>query len=51
MLELHTDDTIILSSGDVRHFVLDQWDWSRTFYATNSVYSGSAAAQDSGDEE
>lgn len=44
MLSLHTQDTIVLDSTQVRNLVMDDWDWKAGFIHTNSAYSGTAAA-------
>lgn len=44
MLEMHTDDTVILEANEFRNLVQDQWDWTSDFYATNKQYSMSASA-------
>ena len=44
MLEMHTDETITLSSREVEHFVLDQWDWKGSFLFANAQYSATAAS-------
>ena len=46
MLEGHEragNDSIELSSIEVRNFVMDEWDWSSQFLMTNAPYSASAA--------
>jgi hypothetical protein len=45
MIEMHKLDTIELSSEQVRCLVQDQWDWTKSFYATNSTYSEKAASK------
>jgi hypothetical protein len=42
LLELHLEDAITLDAEQVRHLVMDEWDWSRQFIVTNSAYSGTA---------
>lgn len=42
MLELATDDVIEMDSTQVRTLVMDQWDWSRHFLASNAQYSATA---------
>lgn len=39
MLEMHTEETIVLSASDVRMFVEDEWDWADEFLLANSAYS------------
>jgi hypothetical protein len=41
-LELHQEDEITLTSDQVRHLCLDDWDWKEEFLTSNSQYSGSA---------
>lgn len=43
MLEAHTEPTIELSAGEFRHFLQDEWDWTREFVAANAIYSGSTS--------
>lgn len=43
-LEMSVDDEIEVFEQEFRQYVMDQWSWSRSFYATNSVYSATAAA-------
>jgi hypothetical protein len=42
MLELHTGDEIELTNEQVRTLVMDEWDWSRAFWASNKGYSKAA---------
>lgn len=44
MLECHQDASIVLTATEFRNLIQDQWDWSRSFYVSNSAYSGTAAA-------
>lgn len=43
MLELHTGTEIELTSGQVQHLIMDDWDWKQSFLVTNSAYSATAA--------
>jgi len=43
MMKLHQEETVELDAGQVRNLMLDEWDWTDQFYATNSMYSGMAA--------
>lgn len=43
MLEMHTEETIELQSEQVRCLVMDEWDWSNQFIASNAAYSETAA--------
>lgn len=43
-LSWHTGAEITLSAKQVRNLIMDKWDWTATFYGTNSFYSGTAAA-------
>jgi len=43
MLQLHTEAEVRLSASQVRHFVMDQWDWKTAFLTTNALYSKMAA--------
>jgi hypothetical protein len=38
MLELETEDVVILSAHLFDQLVMDNWGWSATFTATNSAY-------------
>lgn len=38
LLEMSKDKTIELSEHDYRNYVLDKWEWSQKFSATNSAY-------------
>jgi len=44
MLELHaaTTETIDLDNSQVRTLVMDKWDWTQEFWASNKAYSGTA---------
>jgi hypothetical protein len=42
MVELHSEDTIEMSSTDVRTLMMDEWDWLRSFLFTNARYARSA---------
>jgi len=44
MMEIHLDEAIVLDSEQVRHLIMDEWDWSSQFLASNAVYSGTARA-------
>lgn len=44
MLEMNQDDTIVLTADEFRCLVLDEWDWTSSFFACNSVYSATAGA-------
>lgn len=39
MLEIHTEDVIELTGTEVRHLLMDEWDWSTQFLTSNSAYS------------
>ncbi len=43
MLEWNTRAEIELQADEFRQLVRDEWDWSSSFYATNSHYSVGAA--------
>lgn len=43
MLELHTGKEMTLNAGQVRNLVMDEWDWSHTWYAQNMRFSDTAA--------
>lgn len=38
MLELSTDNEFTLSEKDYKKYVLDEWDWSRSFAVTKTSY-------------
>jgi len=42
MLEWHTDDTIELSSNEVKNLIQDMWDWQGEFLGIASQYSSVA---------
>lgn len=44
MCEMSVEDEISLSSDAFRNYVLDKWHWRDQFIASNSRYSGKAAA-------
>jgi hypothetical protein len=44
MLEHHHGEEIALIEADYAMYVLDDWQWKRQFLASNSAYSGTAAA-------
>lgn len=39
MLEMSVDDTITLSEEDFKKFVMDDWNWKKSFSASNTFYS------------
>lgn len=39
MLEWHEEETITLSSSDVRNYIQDQWTWQRDFKMSSAKYS------------
>lgn len=41
-LEIATEEEIKMTPDQIRHLVLDDWDWQREFLASTSQYSGSA---------
>jgi hypothetical protein len=42
MLEMHTEKTIELTSGEVRNLIQDMWDWQEQFLSVATQYSHSA---------
>jgi len=44
MLKWATGTDIELDEASFRHFVLNDWEWTRSFLSTNSAYSMSARA-------
>lgn len=42
MLEMATEETLMLGALEYRQFVADKWDWTREFYCANSAYSQTA---------
>jgi|JI10StandDraft_1071094.scaffolds.fasta_scaffold23745_4 signal recognition particle GTPase len=51
MMKLHTGETVVLDSAQVRTLMMDQWDWKSRFLMANSLYSGTAAEQAGGGDE
>jgi hypothetical protein len=52
MMELHSEETVVLDSQQVRTLMMDEWDWKSHFLMSNSMYSETAAAQSgSADDE
>lgn len=45
MLKMSEEPLISLSEQDYRNFVLDEWQWSGTFYASNVSYSAKASSK------
>ena len=41
MLELSVEDVIEVEEDTFNQLVLDEWDWKRSFVATNSMYKSS----------
>ena len=39
LLELSTDDTVELTAHDYERFVLDRWEWKRSFEANTMSYT------------
>ena len=39
MLEMHTGETIEMDGAQVRTFIMDEWDWTKTFFFANGRYS------------
>ncbi len=44
MLEMHTEDTIVLDGTQVKHMIMDDWDWMDHFLDSNMRYSATATA-------
>ena len=42
MLEMDINDEVTLDSHEFSCYVLDQWEWSQKFFASNSMYSDTA---------
>ena len=42
MLEMHTGETIVLDGTQVKHVIMDDWDWMETFLTSNRRYSTTA---------
>jgi len=42
MLDLHTGEEIELDSAQVRTLVMDEWQWSQSFWVSNKAYSATA---------
>lgn len=52
MLEMSLFDVVEISQEDFAKYVMDDWEWRRSFLASNSAYSSTAAAiADSGEED
>lgn len=53
MLDMHQSNSIDISQEDFAKYVMDDWMWKRSFLATNSSYSATAAVANSqlGDDE
>jgi len=51
MLKWATGTDIELDEQTFRHYVLNEWDWTRSFITTNSAYSFSARALNTDDDE
>lgn len=45
MLEMDTEDFILLEEQDYRCYILDEWGWTSVFLSSNSSYSGGARAK------
>lgn len=43
MLEWTTEDEITLAADEFRQLVEDEWGWTGQFFASNKMYSGTAA--------
>lgn len=44
MLSQHTENCIELDADTYRHLVQDEWEWTKTFVARNSLYSSETIA-------
>jgi hypothetical protein len=42
MLRLHTEDTLDLNGDQVKHLMMDDWDWMEVFLVANRGYSSTA---------
>lgn len=42
MMEMTTDEEVVLPEAEFKSYVMDDWSWANQFYGTNSVYSASA---------
>lgn len=51
MLEMSTEEKIVINEAEFAMYVRDEWDWKHTFLASNSTYSLSAREQMDDDEE
>ena len=38
MLELHTEDTIVMTAQDVGRYVMDEWGWTESFKNSSQTY-------------
>jgi uncharacterized protein YdiU (UPF0061 family) len=43
MLEMDTEDSVLLDESEFERYVEDSWSWKGSFSATNSLYAGSMA--------
>jgi hypothetical protein len=45
MMELHTEETLVLTAQQVRNLIQDEWDWKQAWLTGNSRYSKLASDQ------
>lgn len=43
MLELTTDEEVVLGYSDFNNLVMDKWNWQHSFLLSNSMYSNTAS--------
>lgn len=46
MLELTTDDSIVLDQRQFKNYILDEWNWKGQFITANSAYARNISAAD-----
>jgi hypothetical protein len=51
MLDMTTDEVVVLSEDDFAQYVMDEWQWKEQFSQINSTYSARAVPTDDDDRE
>lgn len=46
MLDFEQNQEVVLSNRDFRRYVLDEWDWQRSFGGSNSLYLSKVGYKD-----
>lgn len=44
-LEMEVNDEIELNGAQIHCFIMDQWDWTNSFFGSNSQYSATARTE------